>query len=190
MTRAVGEIAAEAALPVGVNVLRNDALAALAVAQAAGATMIRVNVLAGARVTDQGVLRGEAACLMRERARLGAEGIRVLADVDVKHSAPFAPRPIEDEARELVERAFADAVVLSGRATGVPPDAETLRTVKSAAAGRPVLVGSGVTPENAAELGEHAGGFIVGSWFKRGGTIDAEVDAARVAHLVDRLRAR
>src|SRR5688572_15960015 len=85
-------------LPLGVNVLRNDGLSALAVAHAAGADFIRVNVLCGARVADQGIIQGIAHDLLRDRAALGATGVRILADVDVKHSSPLgAARGIADE---------------------------------------------------------------------------------------------
>jgi uncharacterized protein len=92
LTRLAAAITARNSLPLGINVLRNDSRAALAVALAAGARFIRVNVLSGARVTDQGVISGQAAVLLRERASLGAYRIQILADVDVKHSAPLAGR--------------------------------------------------------------------------------------------------
>ncbi len=90
-------------LPLGINVLRNDGRSALAVAHAVGASFIRVNVLCGARVTDQGLIQGIAHDLLRERAMLGAEEVKIFADVDVKHSAALAARPIEDEVDDLIE---------------------------------------------------------------------------------------
>ena len=92
-------IAAREAAPhvaLGINVLRNDVGAALAIAAATGATFVRVNVLSGARLTDQGVIEGRAAEVMRLRAAI-APGVRVFADVDVKHSAPLAPRLLVSE---------------------------------------------------------------------------------------------
>src|SRR5687767_9363147 len=84
-------------LPLGINVLRNDGLSALAIAHAVGAAYVRVNVLCGARVADQGLLQGIAHELLRLRAELKADDIKIFADVDVKHSAPLAERPIADE---------------------------------------------------------------------------------------------
>ena len=118
MTWLLAEIKRFAAIPCGVNVLRNDGVAALAVATAAGGQFIRVNVLTGARVTDQGIIQGRAHDLLRERKRLNAEAVQIWADVDVKHSAPLAPRPIADEVGDLVHRAHADAVIVTGRRTG------------------------------------------------------------------------
>ena len=59
MTRAVAAVTEVAGVPVGVNVLRNDARSALAIAAATGASFIRVNVLSGIMTTDQGLLTDE-----------------------------------------------------------------------------------------------------------------------------------
>ncbi len=134
-------------LPLGINVLRNDAESALAIAVVAGAACIRVNVLTGARVTDQGLIEGCAATLFRARRALGAEGIEVWGDVDVKHSAPLlATRPLADEVGDLVARSFAAAVLVTGEGTGRAVDGAKLTEVQKAAHGRvPVLVASGAT---------------------------------------------
>ena len=96
MTIAVERVRRSAAeLEVGVNVLRNDARGALGVCAATGASFLRVNVLCGAAATDQGVITGEAAALLRERARVAPE-VKIFADVHVKHATPIgwsrAPR--------------------------------------------------------------------------------------------------
>ncbi|WP_428940010.1 BtpA/SgcQ family protein [Fontivita pretiosa] len=167
-------------VPLGINVLRNDGRSALAVAHAIAADFIRVNVLCGARVTDQGIIQGIAHQLLRDRAMLGASSIRILADVDVKHSAPLAPRAIEDEVQDTIERGLADALIVSGAGTGKPTDPSQAARVKAAAKATPVLVGSGVSLNNVSDLWEHCDGFIVGTWFKREGIASNPVDADRV----------
>jgi membrane complex biogenesis BtpA family protein len=189
MTALAGAVSDRFDLPLGINCLRNDALAALAVAHAIGGAYIRVNVLCGARVTDQGVIEGPADRLLRERARLDAGAIRIVADVDVKHSAPLgAPRPLVDEVADLVERGGADAVVVSGSGTGQPTDRGQLDTVRGAAGSAPVWVGSGVDADGIAALVGRCDGVIVGSSLKHGGDPRAAVDPARVRELVARLR--
>lgn len=171
-------------VPLGVNVLRNDGESALAIAQAVGAAFIRVNVLCGARVTDQGIVEGIAHRLLRLRARLGARQIQIFADVNVKHSAPLGqPRPLEDEVADLIRRGGADALVVSGAATGAAADVNELRRVKSAAGNTPVLVGSGVSVENVAAYLPHADGFIVGTSLKVDGVVTNLVDVTRVKAL-------
>jgi membrane complex biogenesis BtpA family protein len=189
MTALAGEIRrAVPDVPIGINVLRNDGCAALAVAHAVGARFIRVNVLCGARVTDQGVIQGIAHELMRDRARLGATSVKVFADVDVKHSAPLAPRPISEEVADTVERGLADAVIVSGTGTGRPTDLEQLRGVKQAAGATPVFVGSGATVETVGSYVQHADGLIVGSAFKVDGQAQNVVDASRVRALMSAVR--
>ncbi len=179
-----------AQMPLGVNVLRNDGCSALAVAQAAGASFVRVNVLCGARVADQGVIQGIAHELLRKRAALGAGAIRVFADVDVKHSAPLAGREaaLEDEVADTLGRGLADALIVSGSGTGRDTDPEHVRRAKAAAgAAAPVFVGSGVTLDTIARFLPHADGFIVGTWFKRDGRIEHPVEVGRVRELVTRV---
>jgi len=168
-------------LPLGINVLRNDGLSALAIALAAEANFIRVNVLSGARVTDQGIIQGIAHDLLRERVSAGAQDkIKIFADVDVKHSAPLTPRPIEDEVDDLIQRALADVVIVSGAATGKGTDPETVRRVKQVAGKTPVFVGSGVTADTIQEFVGHADGFIIGTAFKKGGITTNPVEIDRV----------
>src|SRR6185436_13143720 len=127
-------------LPLGINVLRNDGLSALSVAHAAAADYIRVNVLCGARVADQGLLQGIAHDLLRLRAELKAESIKIFADVDVKHFASLSPRPIADEVDDTLHRGMADALIVSGAGTGKPTDPAKVAEVKSAAQGAPVFL--------------------------------------------------
>lgn len=164
-------------LPVGVNALRNDGPAALGVAVAAGAAFIRVNVLTGAVVTDQGIIEGCAAALLRRRAALRAD-IAILADVQVKHAAPLAPVDADQWARDTVHRGGADALVVSGTGTGAPTSPDRVRAARAAVPGCPVIVGSGADPAAVSALG--ADGYIVGTWLKAGGRVDAPVDADRV----------
>jgi len=118
---------------------------------------------------------------------LGARGIRIFADVDVKHSAPLGLRSIDDEARETLERGGADGLIVSGTATGQPTDVAQLSQVKRVAADAPVLVGSGITPESLAHFLPYADGFIVGTSLKRDGLTTNPVDPSRVRALVEAL---
>lgn len=183
-------VKASCGLPVGVNVLRNDALSALAIAAAARLQFIRVNVLAGTVVTDQGLLTGQAHLLLRERKRLGAEQIQIFADIRVKHAAPLVARDLAQEVEEFYERAGCEALIVSGSGSGKEVDFEFLRAVKQAAGPRPVLIGSGLQAGNAAELLRHAEGAIVGSSIKLGGQIHQRIDPQRAAALVQACRGR
>lgn len=187
ITAAVLAARAVSALPLGVNVLRNDAEAALGIAAATGASFVRVNVHVGVRVTDQGVIEGAADRSLRLRRALGAE-VAILADVDVKHSGPLAPRPVGEEAEEIVGRGLADAVIVTGSRTGAPVDPETVRAVR-ARVSVPVIAGSGVTAASIAATFALADAVIVGSALREGGRAGAPLERDRIEPLVQAARA-
>jgi uncharacterized protein len=175
--------------PLGVNVLKCDARSALGVAAAVGARFIRVNVLAGAVVADQGIVETDAYELLRERRLLGTD-VAIFADVQGKHAVPLAAVEIEQQARDLASRSLADGLVVSGRATGDATPLGDVKRVRSAVPDVPILVGSGVTPETAAELLSIADALIVGTSLKRDGDVSNPVDPARVRRLVDAVGGR
>jgi len=175
--------------PLGVNVLKNDARAALAVAAAVGAEFIRVNVHAGAVLADQGIVQSDAYGTLRDRRLLGVD-VAIFADVGGKHAVPLAPVELEQTARDLVHRGLADALVVSGPATGQATPLAEVKRVRSAVPNVPLLIGSGVTAETAAELLSVADGLIVGTSVKRDGDVEQPVDRARVEKLVAAARRR
>ena len=179
---AASRITADTGLPVGINCLRNDGIAALGVAAVTGARWIRVNVLAGAYVTDQGVVEGEAARLFAYRRQLRSQ-VEVLADFLVKHATPLAPVDVATGARDLAERSGAHGIVLSGSRTGEPVDAALLDTVRAAVGAFPIWLGSGLSVANAAVLWPRCDGAIVGTSCKRDGRVEAPVDGERARAL-------
>ncbi|AHG02652.1 phosphorybosylanthranilate isomerase [Halobacterium sp. DL1] len=191
MAALAADLRRETNLPLGVNVLRNDADAAVSVAAAAGAQFVRVNVHAAARLTDQGIVTGAAAETVRLRERLGAD-VSILADVDVKHSAPLAERPLSEEVAELVERGWADGLVASGSGTGHATSLDHLRNVVAARdeldTDASVFVGSGVTRETVGEALDVADCVIVGTALKENEETTASVDEQRVRRLVEEAR--
>jgi hypothetical protein len=172
-------------LPIGVNVLRNDAQSAIAIATAAGLQFIRVNILIGTSVTDQGIISGQAHLVARARQRLRADNVLIFADIRVKHAAPLVDRELAQEIDDLFERALADAIIVSGTGSGKPVDANFLREVKKLSDARPVLIGSGLNLENARELLAVADGAIVGSSIKIEGKIHHRIDQESACKLVE-----
>jgi membrane complex biogenesis BtpA family protein len=169
--------------PLGVNVLKNDARAALAIACAVGARFIRVNVHAGAVVADQGLVHSDAYATLRDRRLLDAH-VAIFADVGGKHALPLVPVDLEQHARDLTHRGLADGLVVSGQATGATTPLGDVKRVRSAVPDVPLLVGSGVTPETVAELLSVADAVIVGTALKRHGNVAGPVDPERVRRLV------
>jgi membrane complex biogenesis BtpA family protein len=173
MTRVAGELVASARRAiVGVEILLNDPEASLAVAAASGAGFIRTDYFVD-RMTrsEYGEMRIDPVGLMRLRGRLSASSILVLADIQVKYARMIAPRPLAASAREAA-RCAADAIVVTGGATGEPPSCADLRAAREGAAGLPVFIGSGLDAANARDLLALADGAIVGSSLKTGDMVD------------------
>lgn len=169
-------------LPVAINCLRNDGIAALGVAAAVSAQWVRVNVLTGAYVTDQGIIAGESARLAAYRRQLRVE-TTLLADFMVKHAKPMVDFDLVTGARDLAERSGADGMVLSGSRTGQPVDVALFDTVRAAVGAFPIWIGSGLDPDNAKDLWPRCDGAIVGTWCKQEGKSSNPVDAERAAIL-------
>lgn len=184
MTVVVQRIQNMVTLPIGINVLRNDAKSAMAIASCVKAQFIRVNVLTGVMATDQGLIEGEAHQLLRYRRELGSD-VKIFADVLVKHARPLSSPNLTVAVQDTIERGLADAVILSGWATGSPPNQEDLELATQAAAGTPVFVGSGASWENVATLLQAADGVIVSSSLKRHGRREQTIDPIRVSQFVE-----
>jgi len=182
MTRAAAAVVACSPVPVGVNVLRNDAHSALGVAVAAGASFIRVNVHVGIMWTDQGALEGRSARTLRTRAALGAQ-VAILADILVKHATPPPGLTVEASAADTWSRGLADALVVSGVGTGKETDLDRVALARAGAPDAPVLVGSGVTAATVARVLQVADGAIVGSSLSHDGRAGSGLDPARIRAL-------
>lgn len=172
------------AAPLGINVLANAAIPAIATALAGGADFVRVNQWANAYIANEGFIEGAAAKALRYRNQLRADHIRVFADSHVKHGshAIVADRSIQELTRDL-DFFEADAVIATGQRTG---DSATLSEIDEirAATALPLLVGSGVTPDNVCQILGRTQGVIVASTLKVDGVWWNPVELARVKHFM------
>ncbi|MGB9729429.1 MAG: BtpA/SgcQ family protein [Thermoprotei archaeon] len=184
MTAIAKEISMSVSLPLGINILRNCVDSAIAVAAATGGKFVRANVWVGVYITDQGVIEGKAHNILRFRKALGADHIKIFADVRVKHAHPIVPISIEDEVKDNIERGLADALIVTGPRTGQPPSSDYVSNVKKVAGEVPVLIGSGLNLNNTKELLTIADGAIVGTFFKVDGIITNPIDIKRVRSLI------
>ena len=184
MTLAVERVRSSVSIPVGINMLRNDAISALAVAVATGCEFIRVNVHYGVMATDEGIVEGEAHETTRRRRSLNAD-VQILADVLVKHAEPMGQSDIGLVAQETTRRALADGLIVSGPATGQPTNSFDVSVVRRAVPDGFVLVGSGINEHNVWRILEHADGAIVGTSLKTEGIVTNPVDPDRVRRLTE-----
>ena len=181
MTRVTSEVVQHARVPVGVEVLLNDWRASLAVAAMAGARFIRLDFFVDRVRSKLGIIEPQPTSILEFRRRIRAEHVHIYADLQVKYSSMAdGPKPIAQSAREAAS-AGADAVIVTGTETGVGPDVADLKDAR--AGGLPVLIGSGLGPDNAANLVAHADGFIVGTSMRGGRTATDRVVRGRVEAL-------
>ncbi len=175
-------------LPIGVNCLANAAIPALAIAKAIGARFIRINQYVNAYVANEGFVEGLAGEILRYRASIKGEDIAVFADSHVKHGshAIVADRSIEEQAKDSLFFC-ADVLICTGNRTGDAPTDEELREIKVDTK-VPVLVGSGITPENVERIMKIADGGIVASYFKKDGIWTNTVDRERTMRFMERVR--
>jgi membrane complex biogenesis BtpA family protein len=187
MTSIITQLRDILTVPFGINVLRNDALAALAIASVTGADFIRVNVLSGVYITDQGMIEGNAATVLRYR-QIICPNVAILADVQVKHAAPLGERDLVQEAKDLIFRGLADVLIVTGKGTGSQPDLMNLKRLRQSLPESKLLAGSGITQNNIHEYYPCCDGFIIGTEFKNGSSFHASVETPRVAAVVNTLQ--
>jgi membrane complex biogenesis BtpA family protein len=183
LTAACLEIRAAVDTPIGITCVANGVIPALAVAKAVGARWVRANQWVNAYVANEGFLNGPAPEAMRYRAAIGAIDVRIFADVHVKFGAHAitADRGIPEQATDA-EWFDADVLIASGTRTGSPTSPREVGEVRSGTT-LPVIVGSGLNPDQVPSLFAVADGAIVGQWLKHDGVWWNPVDPARVEQL-------
>jgi membrane complex biogenesis BtpA family protein len=176
----LAERVAEVGLPVGVNVLANGVACSIAVAQAAGGRFVRANQWTNAYVANEGIVEGPAPAVTRYRAHLKADDIRIFADVHVKHGshAIVADRSLAELTRDA-EFFDADVLIATGQRTGGAAELDEIEGIREATQ-LPVIIGSGVTVDNARELLAACDGAIVASSLKEDGVWWKPVSVERV----------
>lgn len=182
------EVRRQVDLPVGIQVLAAANREALAVALAGGAAFIRAEAFIFSHVADEGWLDGQAGELLRYRRAIGADHIKIFADIKKKHSAHAVTADVDlAETARAAEFFLADGLVVTGTATGSATDPAEVQAVCQATS-LPVLVGSGLTPDNLASFAP-ASGLIVGSWVKEQGHWSNPLDPLRVKAMAGAFRA-
>jgi hypothetical protein len=187
MARTIGQLLDEIRVPFGVDVLW-DPKAAIAIAKATGACFVR-EILTGTFVSDMGFWSTAVGEVYKYKKLLDATRIKVFFNISAEFASSLDRRPVEEIARSVVFTSLADAVLISGPMTGVPPSREVLIRVKEAVGYAPVLVNTGVNLENVAEFLEIADGAIVGTSLKKDGVTWNPVDVDRVKRFMERVEA-
>ncbi|MFN8593864.1 MAG: BtpA/SgcQ family protein [Thermomicrobiales bacterium] len=176
IVRAIDQ-ATEPAFQIGVQILRNDLKASLAIAHVCGGSFLRCGALIGTTITASGIMEGDPYAFQAYRSRIHATDVALIAEIHSMHFTWLGGRPIGDIARNA-RAAGAAAVSLCD-----PDESVALRLiddVRAAAPDLPIFIGGYTDHGNVARLLANADGAIVGTAFERGGRGGAvQVDAVR-----------
>lgn len=187
MTYVTKAIMDETDMPVGINVLANGAIPALAIAKATGAPFIRVNQWTNAYVANEGIIEGASAKALRYRSKIKGDDIKIFADVHVKHGSHSI---VEDRSlKDLTHDAVffdADVLIATGSRTGDETDLGEIKEIKKHT-DLPVITGSGTNADNIKDILSEAESTIVGSWLKEDGCWWKPVDLDRVRKLMEQV---
>jgi len=185
MTYVSASIAREVpGLVLGVCALQSDPIAGMAIAHIVGAKFIRVPYYTETYVVDAGWMDSVAAETLRYRKFLNAD-VKIFADVHIKHGYPLAQRPIGQSAYDLEHRGLADAILVTGIATGAETKADDVREVKEAVRSTPVMVASGVDEKNLLQYRDYADGAILGTRIKVDNDTEMPIDPAKLSSFMN-----
>lgn len=189
MTAAAVKVKEAVGIPIGVNCHLNGGIQSVAVAVASGAKWVRIFEWVNAYVSHAGILEGIGGEVDRYRKMLQAENdLKFLCDVNVKHGSHFiiSDRSISEQARDA-ESEGAEGLIVTGFETGIAPTPEKVKEF-SDSVNIPVLLGSGTTKENVADLLAHSDGAIVGSYFKDDSNWKNKVNESRTREFMDAVK--
>lgn len=170
-------------LPMGVSFYTEDCMDMFSVARASGADFVRVTTFVDTVIFPSGVSCPSAVRVWEVRRQEDMRGIAVLADIQVKHGKLMYPDTKLEESAYFAQRQGADAVIVTGRATGEETPLDTIQRVKKAVT-VPVIVGSGVAAGNIQAQMREADGFIIGSSVKEMGRLEAPVNEKLAEEIV------
>jgi membrane complex biogenesis BtpA family protein len=171
-------------LTLGLCVLQSDAIAAMAIANTVGGKFIRVPYYTETYVVDAGLMESIAAEVLRYRKFLNAD-VKIFADVHIKHGYPLSQRPIAESASDAEHRGLADAILVTGIATGAETKLADVKEVHGAVKHTPVFVASGVDDKNITSYKDYADGVIMGTHIKQNNDTEAPIDPGKLKHFME-----
>jgi len=179
------EVKNQTDLPIGLQILAGANKAAISVANSANLDFIRTEGFVFGHVADEGIFESDAGDLKRFQKMIGADKILIFNDIKKKHSSHQITQDVDIvETAKAAEFFLSDGVIITGKSTGNPADLNETINVKSNIK-IPVLIGSGIDDNNFKDYLKIADGFIIGSYFKKNGFWENEIDSKKVNNLVE-----
>ncbi len=180
-------VSAAVKIPIGIDAAMNDYKTSLSIAKAVDGGFVRIPVFVDTVEFFGGIIKPCARETMIFRKNLGAEGIKILADIQVKHTHMVLPHITIEDSAKAAESCGADAIIVTGTHFGVETPIEIIQRVRKVTK-LPLIAGSGVKITNIKDQLAIADGAIVGTSLKEGGMLDNPVSLKLASELISTLK--
>lgn len=174
-------------IPIGIDAAMNDYKTSLSIAKAIDGAFVRIPVFVDTVEFFGGIISPCARQAMIFRKNLQAENIKILADIQVKHTHMVLTHVSIEDSAKAAESCGADAIIVTGTHVGVETPIEIIQRVRKVTK-LPLIAGSGVKTTNIREQLSIADGAIVGSSLKEGGIIENSVSLKLASDLINALK--
>ncbi len=183
VSRIVFEVANKVSIPIGLNLMENDAEAMISVSSAAGLDFVRLKVFVGVMVTPFGLVEGCAHVANKTRNLLDASDVAIFADVHDRTGINLGGREIDPDIREAIDLGHADGLVLTGMDYG--ESMEFITKAKRRFPRTPVLLGGGSNEDNLANTLKLADGVIISSALKDTNSAFGKINSEKAKRFMD-----
>ena len=172
MARVIGELKSELAVPYGVDCL-SDGAATLELAAAVDAKFVR-GTFCGVYVGDGGLYDNDFSALLRRKAALHLDELKMLYFINPESDRNLDTRPLADIASSTIFKAHPDGLCISASAAGQDVDEELMAAVKKKNPEVVVLCNTGCRPDTIAHKLSVSDAAVVGTTFKENGKLENE----------------
>lgn len=183
MARVIGELMSDITVPYGVDCI-SDGLASIELAAAVDARFIR-GTFSGVYVGDGGLYDNDFSTLMRRKAALHLDDLKMLYFINPESDRNLDLRPLADIAKSMIFKASPDGLCISASAAGQEVDNDLIQSVKKETPNVVVICNTGCRANNICTKLEYADAAIVGTTFKENGDFYKHVDESRVKEFMD-----
>lgn len=189
MAYVIGQLRSEMSVPYGVDAI-SDGLACIELAAACEASFVR-GTFSGVYVGDGGLYNNDFSMLMRRKAELHLDDLRMLYFINPESDCNLDTRPLADIAASTIFKVHPDGLCISANAAGADVDSDLIASVKAMNPEVAVLVNTGCRPDTIEEKLSVSDAAVVGTYFKEGGRLEDDnlnnvrVDLNRVKEFMD-----
>ena len=186
MARVIGELKSEIKIPCGVDCI-SDGQACIELAAAVDAKFVR-GTFCGVYVGDGGLYNNDFSQLMRRKAALHLDNLKMLYFINPESDRNLDTRPLAEIARSVIFKASPDGLCISASSAGQEVDDQLIASVKAGAPDVVVLCNTGCRVDTVARKLKTSDAAVVGTTFKEDGDFHKHIDIKRVSEFMQVVR--